>query len=61
MIQNINKYNNSIYSNTNCTFANKKMKTRGFSTIKSYIIYDNSLLKKYNVLSENKGKSGIYR
>ena len=61
MIQNINKYNNSIYSNTNCRFANKNMKTKGFSTIKSHIIYDNSLLNKYNILSENKGKSGIYR
>jgi hypothetical protein len=46
MIQNINKYNNSIYSNTNCTFANNNMKTKGFYTIKSYIIFDNSLLNK---------------
>lgn len=62
MIKNIKKYNNnSIGSNTNCTFANKKMKTRGFSTIKSYIVYDDSLLNKYNVLIENKDKSGIYR
>lgn len=61
MIQNINKYNNSTYSNTNCTFANNNMKTEDFSRIKSYIIYNNSLLNKYNVLSENKGKSGIYR
>lgn len=61
MIQNINKNNNSIYSNTNCTFANKNIKTISFSTIKSYIIYDNSFLNKHNVLNENKGKSGIYR
>jgi len=61
MIQNINKYNNNTYLNINCTFANKNIKIRGFSTIKSYIIYNNSLLNKYNVLSENKDKSGIYR
>lgn len=61
MIQNINKNNNSIYSNTKCRFVNNNMKTVDFSIIKSYIIYNNSLLNKYNVLSENKGKSGIYR
>ena len=55
---------NILNKNINLSFINKNT-TRFFSSkFKSFIIYDNSFTfftNKSNILTDNKGKSGIYR
>jgi hypothetical protein len=57
IINNSKHINNLNYNNF--LLVNKK-NTHSFSKKKS-IIYINSLLNKFNILKENKDKSGIYR
>lgn len=45
----------------NKNIPNKNTKRFFSSKFKPLIIYNNSLLKKSNVLRDNKGKSAIYR
>lgn len=53
--------NKNIHNKSNFSFANKNT-TRLFSSkFESFIVYNNSLLNKSNILKDNSGKSGIYR
>jgi hypothetical protein len=48
------------YFKNNFLFINKKL-FHTFSNKKKFKLYKDSLFNKYNILTENKGKSGIYR
>jgi hypothetical protein len=60
MIYNYKYLKNSYCFNNNFLYVNKKY-THSLSNIKKSKVYINSSLNKYNILRENKDKSGIYR
>ena len=57
-----NKNTEFLFKKGDINFSLNKVNGNSLSNkVKPIIIYYNSLLKKFNALKDNKGKSGIYR